>query len=344
MLQTVLCVDFGTTSLKAALVTAESEVVSFCTISFSQTKPELIGQEWLKALAKAVSELKSAASQVCIKAIAVSGNGPTLVSQNGIVLKWNEGSAPQLENPSIFLPRLLLFKNLFPEEYEKSNLIFSGPEYVIWKLTGKAVTILPEKRFAPAYWTETALKEYGIEGEKLPPFVPLGHNCGSVIPEMALLLGLDGKCEKKVWVIAVGPDFIAGLIGTGTVECGKICDRAGSSEGINFCVAKELYAPGVRTLPSVKAGLWNLSVLIPQSSKLPEEERLQKVTEAINRLKTLAQKNGISFPTEMTVTGGQAKDAAYMGKKAQRLGMKLIIENCADAELLGDAITAYENL
>jgi hypothetical protein len=37
-----------------------------------------------------------------------------------------------------------------------------------------------------------------------------------------------------------GPDFIAALVGTATLFPGRLCDRAGSSEGLNLCSPKFL--------------------------------------------------------------------------------------------------------
>jgi xylulokinase len=74
-------------------------------------------------------------------------------------------------------------------------------------------------------------------------------------------------------------DFIMALIGAGTVEPGMVCDRAGTSEGINFCAAfpgmaePPRFSPEIRTLPHAGPGLWNLSVIIPGSGRLFEQYR-----------------------------------------------------------------------
>lgn len=36
-------------------------------------------------------------------------------------------------------------------------------------------------------------------------------------------------------VIGGGPDFVLTLLGTATVRPGRICDRSGTSDGINLC-------------------------------------------------------------------------------------------------------------
>ena len=365
----VLAVDVGSTSLKAGLIGRDGTVTSMCTVPYSAPENRYVAEGWIWALKAAldklrVSEGNSVSSRserlpepvegLQIKALAISGNGPTLVSETGLTLRWNEYPAARLNidetSPdeahefanSIFIPRILLFRDLISDEYESTAHLFSGPEYLIWQLTGNAVTILPEPRYENAYWNASVLEGFGIMTGKMPAFVELGHNCGTLIDNAQELLGLPA-----VPVIGVGPDFIAALIGTDTTEPGRICDRAGSSEGINMCVDKEIRAEGVRTLPGVKAGLWNISVLIPNSASLPEDVRLQKVTDAVQLLKKLAQENGVAFPNQITTTGGQAKDEAYFEKKRAALaefGLELQIGTCVDAELEGDAKVAWREI
>ena len=353
----VLAVDIGTTALKAGLITKDGQVLSMCSVPYSAPENRFVAEGWLWALKAAVDKLKLAVPEALegtLKAIAISGNGPTLVSESGLTLRWNEYPAARLNvdetSPdeahefanSIFLPRILLFRDLIGDEYESTSHLFSGPEYLMWQLTGNAVTVLPEPRYETAYWNAQVLEGFGIMTGKMPAFVELGHNCGTLLDNAQELFGLPA-----IPVIGVGPDFIAALIGTDTTEPGHICDRAGSSEGINMCVDKEIRAEGVRTLPGVKAGLWNISVLIPNSASLPEDVRLQKVVDGIKLLKKLASENEVTFPTVITTTGGQAKDEAYFAKKRAafaELGLDLVIGTCVDAELEGDAKVAFSSL
>ncbi|MBP5602082.1 MAG: hypothetical protein J6X78_05070 [Treponema sp.] len=356
----VLAVDIGTTALKAGLITKQGEVLSMTSVSYSAPENRFVAEGWIWALKAAVDKLgvpeqKTGVPEPVegphIKALAISGNGPTLVSESGLTLRWNEYPAARLNidetSPdeahefanSIFLPRILLFRDLISDEYELTSHLFSGPEYLIWQLTGNAVTVLPEPRYETAYWNTTVLEGFGVPTGKMPGFVEPGYNCGILLSNAQELLGLSA-----VPVIGVGPDFFAALIGTDTTESGRICDRAGSSEGINMCVDKEIRAEGIRTLPGVKAGLWNISVLIPDSARLPEDVRLQKVIDGVGLLKKLAEENGVAFPAVITTTGGQAKDEAYFEKKRAALaalGLELVIGTCVDAELEGDAKVAW---
>ena len=362
MTNAVLCVDIGTTSLKAALITPLGEVVSFCSIPVEDSqdtegsayKNDFAASLWYGAFVQAVCELKkqclqNGQSPGQIYKIVISGNGPTVVSDCGYTVFWNEDlSDVKLPDDaevrkSLFIPKLLALKKREKKIYKESRWIFSGPEYLIYVLTGQAVTILPEERFKPAYWSREVCKVSGLDFEKLPPFVGIGAGCGTLFKEIAEELTFCGGGEGLRFspvcqVIAGGPDFIVALIGTGTLRAGRLCDRCGSSEGLNFCTDRPVFAEGLRTLPSVIPGLWNLSYLIPNSGELSDQERLSAVEKGVNTLKAAAEEAGIPFPSEMAVTGGQTNDELLLKEKAKRLNMKILRpkNNFAHCELLGD--------
>lgn len=349
MIETVLCVDIGTTSLKTGLITGLGEVVSFSTKRFTDSENRHIALSWMEYLKAAISEMKGKCqwSDISIKAIAISGNGPTLVAQNGLTFKWNEPIVWQLFEryskeanshlqKSLFLPRIVMMKHLFPKEFEE-GFVFSGPEYFMYQLTGVPVTILPEKRFITAYWTEENLGLCQISADKMPPYVGIGEKCGELKTQISEYLGLD----KNIPVVSGGPDFVVALIGTNTLQSGHICDRCGSSEGFNYCVPQFITAAGIRTLPSVISDLWNCSFLIPESGSLSEEERFIAAKDAVTSLKKISEEYKIPFPKDIVVTGGQAKDIQLMKDKAKALGIKLSTCQSPDAELLGDSCAAW---
>ena len=361
MTNAVLCVDIGTTSLKAGLITARGEVVSFCSIPFEDSQNEFTASSWLGAFVKAVCELEVLCAQTgqsaSVNTISISGNGPTVVADCGYTVFWNENTSDVKitdstdAKKSLFMPKLLALKKRAPKIYKKSRFIFSGPEYLIYILTGEAVTILPEERFRAAYWNDEICKVCGIDSEKLPPFIGIGDCCGPVHKEVLAELrngtGHNLNISQNCSVFAGGPDFVAALIGTGTLMSGRLCDRCGSSEGLNFCTDKILKGEGLRILPSVIPGLWNASYLIPNSGELSEAERLAEIERGINCLKRAADEAGIKFPDEMAVTGGQTNDELLLREKTERLGMKILRPaggHFVHSELLGDACAAWFGL
>lgn len=356
MIETVLCVDIGTTSLKAALIAADGEVVSFSSAPIPYPQDKYVAESWYSCFIQAAMEIREdvqSQKKCClVKGLAVSGNGPTVVTENGLTFLWNaplaEISIPAESKASLFLPKILSLRENYPLDFERSKYIFSGPEYFIYKLTGNAVTILPEKRFESAYWTKLDCALNDLSYSKFPPFVPTGHNCGEVKP--ALLIGLENDyiCyEYNLPVFAGGPDFVVALIGTNTLEKGRLCDRCGSSEGLNFCVDKMITDPKLRTLPSVISKLWNVSYLIPESGSMSKDEKLDELKSAFEYIKKVFAENRMEFPKVMAVTGGQSEDVTLAREKSIHLNIKITVpveSNFNHNELLGDACAAFTGL
>lgn len=373
----ILCADIGTTSLKMGIISRNGEVLCSTQKFFKTKDNSLIANEWLEAFKHSFAEIKDNAG--LISAVCISGNGPTVVSESGLTLLWNCPVPERIEKKaeetkSLYIPRFLAFKEKFPEEWNSSACVFSGPEFVVYKLTGNAVSILPEERFTEAYWSRKELKKFGIEPEKIPGFIPPGRSAGNVTKAASEYFGIP-----EAPVFCAGPDFIAALLGTATVEPGKLCDRSGSSEGINLCAEKPVFKEGFRTLPSAIPGLWNISVIIPESGSIINEykneisciekrelsweeiidyslddknsegyrilsELSASVRNALDALRKLAEENSLSFSGTMNVTGGQAKNRRWLEKKA--FDCKINIETCnsPDSELTGNAAVALYGL
>lgn len=416
-----LCADIGTTSLKAALVSDKGQVLSFSKIEFTSTDKSKIALEWFEALKESISALKknqieslsenknlvdSKTGTLNIDAICISGNGPTIVSEDGTTLLWNapvDSSLipdikkilpPELSEKfshSLFLPRILAFKNLYKNQFEKQK-IFSGPEYLIWSLSNSQITILPEERYEAAYWNDQVLTAIGgstanksspeknestaiNSSPSMGPFVKPGFNCGTITKEIASQL----KISSSAKVIAGGPDFTVALIGTNTLQQGKLCNRAGSSEGLNWCTAKPVFASGIRTLPSVIPGLWNASILshnsgdrIADSKQAYEKENNVEISfsqyiklcleekdkngaqilhelsdffiDGISKFRTLSKENNIPLRETVMVTGGQAKNPLWLKHKAECSQINLATCEIPDSELIGDAVLASYGL
>ena len=394
MKDTILCIDIGTSSLKAALLpdnlTKNETFVSRQVFPQSAFSEHDSARYYLPALKAALSELREKNPDYAIEAICVSGNGPTVISEDYTTLLYSDAFVlPRLghsaswkktglkNTKSLFIPRLVAFNELFEESWWASSHIFGAPEFLIHELTGKAVSILPEERFLPAYWSEEELKKCGFSDsdiKKLPLFVKMGAFAGKITQKAALATGL----LEGTLVFAGASDFVVALLGTGTIFPGRLCDRAGTSEGLNLCTSKPIFAEDLRTMPSAIPGLWNLSYLLngklkTENGKLTtdytddtDEKRdmekennlfstkcdksltsvdyLNELSYGINLLREAATANGECFPECMTITGGQALNAELIAQKEEATGLKIKKMPCADAELLGDLILARVTL
>ena len=387
MTSTVLCADIGTSSLKAAVIDEGGNVLAYSRQRFLSLYTDHAAAEWLPSLAKAVSAIRAATPSpsvdaLRIDALCISGNGPTLAGEGGETLLWNRQAA-QSASSSLFIPRILAFKERYPAAWESAKTIFSGPEYLIYQLTGARLSILPEARYEAAYWSTDSLREAGVndgEAAKLPPFVAPGTLAGALSAEAARLLGM----REGLPVYCGAPDFVSALVGTNTLEAGKLCDRAGSSEGLNLCTTEPVAAENIRTLPAPVPDLWNASYLIPESGsrfsafkqKVEREfgreldydvlvrmliesngslatldqgkylmlQTALQVKEGLAALASAAEKAGTAMPRKMLVTGGQAANDDWNQMKADICGIDIVVPACSDAELLGDAAFAFTGM
>lgn len=369
MEQTVFCIDIGTSSIKTALISPTGDIVSAARFRFPRVPRRV--SHWIDAYTLALRALKPEKSAV---AVVVSGNGPTLISTDKdhratALLLWNDPAEASIQSrysgPSLFIPRLLEFSRRFPREYANAHQILSGPEYLILTLTGNAVTILPEKRFEPVYWSTPALAEANLDTTIMPSFIPAGAVAGETT------LG----SRKNIPVIAGGPDFFVALAGTGAFEPGRACDRAGTSEGLNVCIEHPLQYPGIRVLPSLLPAYWNASWLLPDSGATfheyrktsgetgkPYPELMRDILESpsapvghanIHPGRRIVEHIGFSVregiealeaatghTPDFYLSGGQARNELWNQMKADITGRTFILTATADGELMGDAVMA----
>lgn len=383
----LLCADIGTSSLKAAVIDETGKVWAKAKKDFLLYTTVHSSKEWLPALQNCIHGICSENQDLKIDGLVISGNGPTLVTVTGETMLWNEEVA-QGNSKSLFIPRIVQFKKNLGEQWDKSKWIFSGPEYLIYLLTDSPCTILPEERYFDAYWTHSTLVEAGLTLEdcnKFPQFVKPGSKAGVLTHKAVAFLGAEANgIIEGIPVFCGAPDFISALVGTGTIKAGCLCDRAGSSEGLNFCTDIALKGDGIRTLPSVVSGLWNASTLLCDTGtrfgaykqkteremglSLTSEEFVKLILEndgtnpsldqgkyfmiqtaldvktCIETLRKQANAEGIPFPAEMTITGGQSNNVLWNQMKADITGMTIKVCECRDAELLGDAIFAFAGM
>ena len=307
----VLTADIGTSSLKAAFIDFDGRLLAFSRAAYDVPDAGgVIGADaWERAFALALENLYALAPDTGIDGICISGNGPTLVpleadGESLPPLYWHDCKTLPLSTDanlsssalSFFLPRAAWLKKNARPEYEKTSLFLSSHEWLAYRLGAGAFTVLPQPAYEPYYWDDEQFRLFGLDSEKFPPFKKSGSVMGYVSAKAASFFG--SRCGSRIKsgtpIIAGGPDYIAALIGTLTLRPGEVCDRAGSSEGINVCAdlrptenvcqaenirhvenenGRAANGDGIRVLPHAKEGLWNVSALIPSSGRLFEDYR-----------------------------------------------------------------------
>jgi len=266
-----LLIDIGTSSIKAAVMSGAGEV-------FSSVRRRLVDRgsvpgsmrvgRWEEELRQSIPHLVSGYR---VDAVVLSGNGPTLVAIDGAgepmepVMLWLDDRRRGIgETESFYLPRMRWF--LDRPEASRVRQFIPFPEYLAYRLTGEAVAISPSHAFERYIWSEPERERYGVPPEMLPPFVPVGSAIGGVRSDQAERYGLTAGTP----VVAAGSDFLMSLVGTNTLQPGRCCDRAGTSEGINFCSDRSIRSEGLRTLPHIREGYFNVAGILASTGLLFE--------------------------------------------------------------------------
>jgi xylulokinase len=270
----ILAVDIGTTAMKGGLITPEGELVATHRVTYwEKTRQDYHSWDpkvWVEALREIVA---SVGGYQRISAVVVSGHGPTVIPVDAegrvlyYALLWMDKRALRREGTkSFFLPKIAWFRENQRELYERTKWFLSCPEYLNFFLTGEALTVTPNKEFAPFIWGEADWNAYALDATKLPPFVCMGERVGTVTEHASTFTGI----LAGIPVVAAGSDFLVALLGAGAVEPGRTCDRAGTSEGINHCAAAPIADSRLRTLPHAIEGLYNVSGILSSTGRLFE--------------------------------------------------------------------------
>ena len=276
-----LCFDIGSSSLKSAVVSEDGKLLGLA----RRPVPLAYGDDgaheadpdgWVDAMLSAGAEasaLARSAGGLEIRALAVSGNGPTLLATDasgaplGPALSWLDRRAVREAeevsalagkpiDPTFYLPKALrMWRTAETELRDRIRWFFSCPEYLLYTLSGVALTYLPHSDYEPYIWNERMLSALGLPRDRFPPFAAPASLAGTLRAAAASRLGL----EPGIPVVTGFPDFLAAIVGSASVEIGIACDRSGTSEAINLCASRPFPTRALLSLRHPVEGLWNVS-------------------------------------------------------------------------------------
>ena len=290
----LLTIDIGTTVFKSAIWDFDGKRLAYSSVPVTSFPPDGMRHEadsgqWLKAFAGCCAALAGTAVQLTeIKAVVISGNGPSLIpvlgepelNSGGLCVKaaparlWldrrAEAAARKVSSltkafvdPGFIIPKALGLKTSEPQLYEKTRLFLGCPELLAYALTGEARTVFPAEGFERWFWNTQLLETLNLDERKFPRFIRPMEIFGSLIPSVAGHFGFT----PGIPVISGGPDFIAAILGTGIARPGQVCDRAGSSEGINVCTEQRIDDSRLMSYSHPVKPYWNLSGIISTTGK-----------------------------------------------------------------------------
>ncbi len=282
----ILTIDVGTTTFKGALVSHEGEVVALRKYPLLiEGGIEVDPLEWEKALASFMATLPHKGE---IEAIVVSGNGPTIVPtpdepsfEGGIITTRSAKARLWLDrrahreaqeisslvgsyiDASFFLPKVLYLKREEGTLYQQSRYFLPTGDYINYLLTNEVGATLHADDGTKWYWDSETIGKVDLDEEKFPPLVKSGSLVGGVSKLAAKAFGL----KEGLPLYAGGPDFIATILGSGVSRPSMVCNRSGTSEGVNLCTATPLHDERLLTYKHPVEPYYNLSGVISTSGK-----------------------------------------------------------------------------
>lgn len=284
-------IDVGTSSVKCLISGDDGARLGFgkapVGLHVGEKGFEADPMEWLRATALAYAEAASGAAlgeaviAKSLRAVAVSGNGPTLVAVGkdglpiGRAASWlDRGAVSQAErvstlagrrvDPSFYLPKAL--RAVESPIGDDIAMFFSGPEYLAFALGAAPVSYLADDYYDAFVWNRDVAARLGLDDALFPRYVRPATVIGKVSRQAAEAVGLPAGLP----IVAGFPDFLAALVGSGAVSPGLACDRSGSSEALNVCAERPFPEGSIFSLPHAVPGLWNLSGGLSTSGKAIE--------------------------------------------------------------------------
>lgn len=287
----ILVFDIGTTVLKGGIIDPRGSLAAHIRqsiVSPGHTNADISGpspENWIETFnavaKKLIQTLKSKRLKAPIQGVVVSGNGPTLVpvDANGKpvckAISWDDkkstGYIKGLKektgdrvDPSFYMAKAYLLLKQDPVQYGRVRWFLPCPEYISFFLTGNASAFLPAPGYTAYMWTDDTVTKTGMDKEKFPPFRHMGEETGKV----SKVAGEKTGIPPGIPVFAGGPDFIMSLLGTDTMSVNRICDRTGTSEGINVCSNHPVDHKNLTSVHHIRKGFYNISCILPFAGKV----------------------------------------------------------------------------
>lgn len=294
----VLAIDFGTSGCRSAVYNSNLDMLSsaieeYPLIINSETEIEQDANIWWEKAKHTISEAVTASAIPAdeIRALSISSQGIAFVpiDREGNTLynaiSWLDMRADEelellrskYDLLSLYrrtgkrlsgvytLPKLIWFKNHYPEIYKAAWKILLPMDYILFKLSGKCVTDHTMAGGTMYYdvsshtWDLKILQDNGLDVSKLPDISWSGDEIGTILPDVADELGLS----KDTLIVNGAQDQKCAAYGAGAA-----LDVASVSLGTGSCLAQISSVPvadskmRIPFFSYVSEGLWDLEGVI----------------------------------------------------------------------------------
>lgn len=143
--------------------------------------------------------------------------------------------------------KLMGFRAVYPEQYDRIATVTSLSEWVAWMFTGRAVMEHSQACESQLYdigsrtWSEALCRAYGLDLSILPPLASAGDVAGPVLPALRAELGM---AEDAVFIVG-GADTQIALKQTG-IRPGDIAVVSGTTSPVVTEMETQFYDPQQR--------------------------------------------------------------------------------------------------
>jgi len=272
-----LAIDMGLTNIKMSFFNEKGEELfkysGKCSINYF-TSDGLINPEiWWKTVLNIFNSIPSDVKKR-VYSLCVIGQGPTIIpiDDDGHVYsaipwlekKGNSSVRRYMQSGYDGQTATVLSKlDYFSHMYEKPVYLLQLYDYIVYMLTGEIVNCSYDKDGYKS-WDSRILESAGFSNRyRVPKICEPATNVSFLKKDISSQFGFNEKCK----VISGAPDFVAGLIGTGVIYDGMICDRGGTSQGVTLCSASNIEVDGVFNKPFMFDDLWKISGVMNTSGK-----------------------------------------------------------------------------
>ncbi len=264
-----LTADFGSSSIRLAVIDAEGHVAHEVKRAFTDTASvrHRLAPEWLwTQFVRLVQSLPASARDVSgiglsgqLSVVLTGGDGKPLIELSTHADQTACVEADQLReglgdllaitgrraSPELAAPRLLWLRAHRPNIFTDVRHVSTLKDYFVHRLTGEWATDETSASYTLLYdvferrWSDELLAACELDPGSLPGVSRAGDKAGILSGEVASVLGLP-----KGIVVAVGAsDGCAGAVGAGAVAPGIVVDVAGTTDVLMHALDRPPHVP-----------------------------------------------------------------------------------------------------
>ena len=263
----LLAHDIGTSGNKATLFTIDGELVASKVYSygakyFNGCWAEQNPEDWWDAVCNSTRYITQGIDKNQIAAISFSGhsNGCLCIDKNGNLLRnsiihSDQRAVEEVKqiskkidargiyeitgnklSPAFSIEKFMWVKNNEPEIYKNTYKMLSTKDYIVFKLTGEALTDYTDASMTGAFdlktrkWSEKIIDITGIYRDKLPEIYDSTYVAGGITSKAAEEIGL----KVGTPVVIGGGDGQTGFFGIAGTNTDNVYNYIGSTSTVNL--------------------------------------------------------------------------------------------------------------